>query len=40
LISISQPTVRVTYEVAERGPSKLAEVIREFVSQHSPATMA
>lgn len=40
LISIPQPTVRVTYEVAERGPSKLAEVIREFVSQHAPATLA
>jgi len=40
LISIPQPTVRVTYEVAERGPSKLAEVIREFVSQHVAATMA
>ncbi|HTZ47980.1 MAG TPA: cyclic 2,3-diphosphoglycerate synthase [Verrucomicrobiae bacterium] len=40
LISIPQPTVRVTYEVAEQGPSKLAAVIREFVSQHVPATMA
>jgi len=40
LIPIPQPTVRVTYEVAEQGPSKLAAVIREFVSQHVPATMA
>ncbi|HUN61167.1 MAG TPA: cyclic 2,3-diphosphoglycerate synthase [Candidatus Sulfotelmatobacter sp.] len=40
LISIPQPTVRVTYEVAEQGPSKLAKVIREFVGQHAPATLA
>jgi predicted GTPase len=39
LMPISQPSLRVTYEVAERGPSKLAEVIREFVSQHATATM-
>ena len=40
LISIPQPTVRVTYEVAEQGPSKLANVIREFVGQHALATLA
>lgn len=39
LITIPQPTLRVTYEVAERGPSKLKEVIREFVNQHAPATI-
>jgi predicted GTPase len=33
LIPITQPTLRVTYEVGERGPSKLADVIREFVNQ-------
>jgi predicted GTPase len=40
LISIPQPTVRVTYEVAEEGPSKLTKVIREFASQHALATLA
>lgn len=40
LIAIPQPSLRVTYEVVERRPSKLAEVIRQFVSQHVPATMA
>ncbi|MGB7437114.1 MAG: cyclic 2,3-diphosphoglycerate synthase [Candidatus Acidiferrum sp.] len=40
LIAIPQPSLRVTYEVMERGRSKLAEVIREFVSHHAPATMA
>jgi len=34
LISIDQETMRVTYEIGERGPSKLAEVIREFAHQH------
>jgi predicted GTPase len=40
LVTIPQPTLRVTYEVAERGPSKLADLIRGFVNQHAPATMA
>ena len=40
LITIPQPSLRVTYEVAERGPSKLADVIREFVHQHAAATLA
>jgi predicted GTPase len=40
LIAIPQSSLRVTYQVVERGPSKLAEVIREFVSQHAPATLA
>jgi predicted GTPase len=34
LIPIEQETMRVTYEVGERGQSKLAEVIRTFVNQH------
>lgn len=40
LIPITQPSLRVTYEVAERGPSKLAEVMREFVGQHASLTLA
>jgi predicted GTPase len=40
LITIPQASLRVTYEVAERGPSKLAKVIREFVDQHAEATLA
>jgi predicted GTPase len=40
LIAIPQPSVRVTYEAVERGHSKLAEIIREFVLQHAPATLA
>jgi predicted GTPase len=40
LIPIVQPSLRVTYEAVERGPSKLAEVIREFVNQHVPATVS
>lgn len=39
LIPIAQPSLRVTYEVGERGPSKLAEVIREFVNQHAAVTL-
>jgi predicted GTPase len=40
LIPIAQPSLRVTYEVAERGPSKLAAVMREFVGQHASLTLA
>jgi predicted GTPase len=40
LITISQPSLRVTYQIVERGPSKLAQVIRDFAAQHVPATMA
>jgi len=40
LIPIAQPSLRVTYEVAERGPSKLAEVMQEFVIQHASLTLA
>jgi predicted GTPase len=40
LIAISQPSLRVTYQIAERGRSKLADVIRDFVAQHTPAAMA
>jgi predicted GTPase len=40
LIAIAQPSLRVTYQIVERGPSKLANVIRDFVAQHTPATMA
>jgi predicted GTPase len=39
LIPIAQPSLRVTYEVAERGPSELAGVIHEFVSQDVLAAM-
>jgi len=39
LIPVPQPSLRVTYEVGERGPSKLAEVIREFVNQHAAVTL-
>ena len=40
LISIPQQSLRVTYEIQERGPSKLGEMIREFVDQHAPAAIA
>jgi predicted GTPase len=40
LIPIAQPSLRVTYEAVERGPSKLADVIREFVNQHVPAMVS
>ncbi|HTZ33086.1 MAG TPA: cyclic 2,3-diphosphoglycerate synthase [Methylomirabilota bacterium] len=40
LIPIEQETMRVTYEIGERGPSKLAEVIREFAHQHAPLAQA
>ncbi|HXY01433.1 MAG TPA: cyclic 2,3-diphosphoglycerate synthase [Candidatus Limnocylindrales bacterium] len=40
LIPITQPSLRVTYEIGERGPSKLAEIIREFVNQHIAVTMS
>lgn len=40
LIAISQPSLRVTYQIAERDSSNLAHVIRDFVAQHAPATVA
>jgi predicted GTPase len=40
LIPIEQETMRVSYEIGERGPSKLAEVIREFAHQHAPIAQA
>jgi len=40
LIPIAQPSLRVSYEVCERGPSKLAGVIRDFVNQHVGAEVA
>ncbi len=40
LIPIVQPSLRVTYEAVERGPSKLAEVIGEFVNRHVPAAVS
>jgi predicted GTPase len=40
LIPIAQPSLRVTYEVCERGPSKLSGVIREFASLDVQAGIA
>lgn len=34
LIPIEQKTLRVTYEVGERGPSRFAEIILEFANRH------
>jgi predicted GTPase len=39
LVPISQPSLRVTYDVVERGPNKLAGIIREFVSQDVQAAL-
>jgi predicted GTPase len=38
VIRISQPTARVTYDVVERTPLTLAQVVREFVAEHPPTT--
>jgi len=38
VIKISQPTVRVTYDVIERSALTLAQVIKEFVAEHAPVT--
>jgi len=35
LITIEQKTLRVTYEVGERGSARLGELIREFANQHA-----
>jgi predicted GTPase len=35
LITIPQQSLQVTYEVMERGPSRLAEVIEKFVNEHA-----
>jgi predicted GTPase len=35
VIRINQPSLRVTYEIAERGPITLAEVVHEFLAQHA-----
>lgn len=40
LITIPHPSLRVTYEIVEREHSRLANVIRDFITQHAPATMA
>jgi predicted GTPase len=40
LIAISQPSLRVTYQIVERGASRLANVIRDFAAHHAPATLA
>jgi predicted GTPase len=40
LIAVAQPSLRVTYEIAERGPSKLSGVIREFISLDVQASLA
>jgi predicted GTPase len=39
IIPIVQPTLRVTYEVAERGSFTLANVIQQFVNDHEPVKM-
>jgi hypothetical protein len=33
VVAIGQPSLRVTYEVAERGKPTLAEVMRRFVQK-------
>jgi predicted GTPase len=38
VIRLAQPTARVTYDVVERSGLTLAQVIREFVAKHPPAT--
>jgi len=39
IIRISQPAVRVTYEIAERSALTLAQVVREFAAARLPASM-
>jgi predicted GTPase len=39
VIRISQPSLRVSYEIAERGAFTLAEVLHEFLAQHAAVTL-
>jgi predicted GTPase len=36
LIEIEQPTVRVRYEMVERGELTISDVVREFVARYAP----
>ena len=38
IVRISQPTVRVTYDVIERSSLTLSQVLREFVAEHARVT--
>ncbi|MBZ5701374.1 MAG: cyclic 2,3-diphosphoglycerate synthase [Acidobacteriia bacterium] len=38
IVRIAKPTVRVTYDVAERGTPVLPQVLREFLAEHAPVT--
>jgi predicted GTPase len=38
VIRIVQPTVRVNYDVIERGPLTLSQIVRDFVTKHVRAT--
>jgi predicted GTPase len=37
IIKLRKPHLRVTYEVEELGPPRLAELVRRFVEKHAPA---
>lgn len=37
IIKLRKPHLRVTYEVEEVGPPRLAELVRRFVEKHAPA---
>ncbi len=39
VIRIDRPSLRVTYEIAERGAFTLAEVLHEFLVQHAAVTL-
>jgi predicted GTPase len=38
IVRISQPTVRVTYDVVERSSLTLSQVVHEFVAEHLKST--
>jgi predicted GTPase len=38
IIHISQPTVRATYDVIDRGALTLSQVVRDFVTKHVRVT--
>jgi len=40
VIKLNKPHLRVTYEIEELGPPRLADLIKRFVEEHAPANIA
>jgi len=40
VIKLNKPHLRVTYEIEELGPPRLADLIKRFIEEHAPANIA